>query len=101
MQDWPLEISDKIELSFSLQEYPKLMDDDEKFLLMQGILFALDELESEDYERYGVKVAAFLKEDFDIHKSTIHYWIDDRNDFNNQFQTSTLMRHIWNSQIKK
>jgi hypothetical protein len=102
MQDWPLEVSKHIDLGFCLQEYPKLLDDDEKFLLMEGILYALDQLQGEYFELYSYKTAAFLKADFDIHKSTIFYWTlyDDEIEAEDGFAITPLMREIWDARLK-
>jgi hypothetical protein len=101
MQDWPLEVSDKIDLKFCLQEYSKLVDDDEKFLLMVGILYALDEVQGDQFESSSQKTIELLKNDFDLHKFTIYYWTLYR-DYPNEgdgFTITPLMRNIWNSQV--
>jgi hypothetical protein len=101
MQDWPLEVSNEINLAFCLKEYPKLVDDDEKFLLMEGILYALDEVQGEDFEKYSKKTTELLKIDFDLHKFTIYYWTlyNDGPEEHDGFTITPLMRDIWNSQL--
>lgn len=96
MQDWPLEVSDQINLAFCLQEYPKLVDKDEKSLLMRGILYALDEDGEESFELHSQKVIGFLKADFDIHSYTIYYWTCYSSD-SDGFRITPLMCDIWNS----
>jgi hypothetical protein len=65
MQDWPLEISDEIVIENCLWEYSLLQDDDEKFVLMNGILFALDHVvEGELFKVYCRQISALLKRDF-------------------------------------
>lgn len=98
MQDWPLEISNKIDLPICIQEYSKLVDDDEKFLLMKGLLYALDELQGEKFEVYSKKIIEFLKSDFGIHEFTIYYWTCYGSEYESGFTITTLMREIWNSQ---
>lgn len=102
MQDWPLEVWDEIDLTACLKAYPKLIDDDEKFLLMRGILYALDEVQGDDFEPYSQKTIALLKTDFDVHKFTIYYWTlyGDNPDEGEGFTITPLMRDIWNSQQK-
>lgn len=97
MQDWPLEISEKIDLAYCLQEYPNLVDKDEKFLLMRGILYALNEVQEEYFELYSQKTANFLKRDFDIHSYTIHYWAC-YSCGSDGFRITPLMREICHSQ---
>jgi len=100
MLDWPLEIRHHIDLAFCIQEYLKLVDDDEKFLLMQGILYALDEVQGDDFEPYSKKVSVLLKADFHLHKFTIYYWTLYRDpDMMDEFTITPLMRDIWNSQM--
>lgn len=99
MQDWPLEISEEIDLRFCLQEYSQLVDDDEKFLLMKGILYALDTTVGKDFERFVKKTVKLLKDDFDLHKFTIHYWTLYNTDFEDGFRITPLMRDIWNSHM--
>ncbi len=100
MQDWPLEVSEKIDLSFCLQEYPKLTNDDEKFLLMEGILFALDEVQGEEFEPYSQIAAGFLKTDFDTHEFTIYRWTLYGTNFEDGFTITPLMRDIWDARLK-
>lgn len=99
MQDWPLEISHEINLAFCLREYCKLTDEDEKFLLMRGILYALDDVQGDDFEPYSQRTIELLKTDFDLHKFTIHYWTlyRDYPDESEGFTITPLMRDIWNS----
>ncbi|QKJ29868.1 hypothetical protein HQ865_08900 [Mucilaginibacter mali] len=98
MQDWPLEISDKIDLASCLGLYPRLIDEDEKFLLMQGMLFALDEANENDLKLYSQKITEVLKSDFDIHKSTIYYWTLYGTESEDGFTITPLMQRIWDSQ---
>ena len=98
MQDWPLEVSDKIDLDVAIREYPNLTDDDEKFVLMQGILYALDGLQGEDFDRYSIPITKLLKENFNLHQATIHYWTLYNTDFEDGFRITPLMRNIWDAQ---
>lgn len=99
MQDWPLEISDQIDLAFCLEEYPKLTATDEKFLLMRGILYALDEYKADDIDKYVQKTAGFLRADFDIHKATVYYWTLYGTQIRDGFNITPFMRTVWDSQI--
>ncbi|MBD1366053.1 hypothetical protein IDJ77_19740 [Mucilaginibacter sp. ZT4R22] len=101
MQDWPLEVSDEIDLAFCIQEYPKLVDEDEKFLLMHGMLFALDETQGEPFAQCSYQISEFLKADFDIHKYTIYYWACFKDNIADGFAISPMARNVWEIQYKK
>lgn len=109
MQDWPLEIWNKIDIELCLREYPQLKNDDEKFLLMEGILYVLDEIQGEAFEIYSQKTMDLLKSDFHIHEYTIYYWtLYDKYPNENEtlkedeiFRITPLMRHLWNLYNKR
>lgn len=98
MQDWPLEISDEVILKDCLHEYEKLRDDDEKFVLMKAMLFALGEEENDiEVKLRWVQISKFLNEDFDIHKSTIYYWTHyDNPESEDEFRITPFLRKFWN-----
>ncbi len=102
MQDWPLEISDEINIYECLQEYGGLTNEDEKFLLMKAVLYALEEVKSEEeFEKYGEQVSELLNKDFSIHISTIYYWTLYSDEEFDGFRITPLMRIIWNNNIKR
>jgi|GEM_PF-7043373 len=98
MQDWPLEISGKINIQLCVKEYERLIDSDERFLLMQAILYALDGCtEEQDFEYYSAEVSRLVNMDFDLHKFTIYYWtLYEHPEFDvDEFNITPLMRRIW------
>ena len=104
MQDWPLEISHEIAIADCLREYPLLSDEDEKFLLMHAILYALDDITDEAlFAIYAREVEYLLREEFSLHRNTIYYWTcyamgEDETNEEDGFQITPLMRTIWNDQ---
>jgi len=98
MQDWPLEISNEILLDDCLREYDGLTDDDEKFLLMTAMLYALDEKNEEEAGLYTDRISKFLNRDFDIHKHTIYYWALYSNlEPEDEFRMASFLRGVWNN----
>lgn len=99
MQDWPLEITDEISIRDCLNEYKKLSDDDEKFLLMKAILYTLDEEMNEnelELELYSDEVIELLNRDFAIHEFTVFYWtLYKHPESENGFEITPLMRKVW------
>jgi hypothetical protein len=96
---WPLEISNEIKIDACILEYRLIKDEDEKFLLMEGILYALDELTNEnDFKYYSDQVSNLLKIDFDIHKFTIYYWTLYDDTEIDAFNITPLLREIWDNQ---
>ncbi len=102
MQDWPLEITDEISIRDCLNEYRKLSDDDEKFLLMCAILYALDEESDEvEFEIYRAEATELLNLDFPIHEFTVFYWtLYDNPEFEDGFKITPLMREVWKTNEK-
>jgi len=97
MQDWPLEITDEISIRDCLNEYKKLSDDDEKFLLMKAILYTLDEETTEnELELYSDEVIELLNHDFAIHEFTVFYWtLYDHPESEDGFKITPMMRKVW------
>jgi hypothetical protein len=97
MQDWPLEISNEVQIDDCIQEYERLTDEDEKFLLMKAILYALDEVTAdEDFKYYNNQVSNLLIKDFNLHEFTVYYWTLYENPEFEGFRITPSMRQIWN-----
>ena len=103
MQDWPLEISQEINIDDCILEYKKLINEDEMFLLMKGILYALDgESTDSELEFYWKEVSELLIKDFKVHEYTIYYWCLYEDGLNEDpetegFRITPLMQEIWNT----
>ncbi|GAL86023.1 hypothetical protein MYP_3252 [Sporocytophaga myxococcoides] len=95
MQDWPLEISNEIDINICLKEYGQITDEDEKFVLMEAILYALDEFENKkNFENIADQVRDLLNQDFEIHKYTIYKWTLYESEIE-EFRITPLLRRIW------
>ena len=102
MQDWPLEISHEIDLQRCIDQYPNIQSEDEKFLLMQGILYALGQVNDDVLlNTYAVSVRHILGEDFELHKPTIYYWTlyDNIANHLDEFSITPMAREVWNSKL--
>lgn len=104
MQDWPLEVSGEISLKECLEGYELLNDDDEKFLLMTGILFAWNNDSPEElFLQCSTHITTILQRDFALHMSTIYYWTfydfvteeEEKDPSFEPFRITPLMRTIW------
>lgn len=97
MQDWPLEISHEIDLQYCISEYCNLESDDEKYLLIQGVLYALAEINDDIlFIRYITAVREILEYDFEVHKSTIYYWTLYENAYSiDEFNITPMARELW------
>jgi hypothetical protein len=75
MQDWPYEVVNSMDIEKYITHYNSLIDEDEKFVLMRGIIQANEEQTTEElFIKYWNKIKPILEQDFEIHKYTIHYW---------------------------
>jgi hypothetical protein len=93
-QDWPWEVADPDDIEKYIAHYSTLKDEDKKFVLMEAILQACDELEPNDLEKYWPIVRDLLLSNFSIHESSIFYWSCFENDLDNSFEISSNMRLV-------
>lgn len=96
MQDWSYEISNPNEINNYIELYEITTDDDEKFVLMEVIIQALEDQEREElFLKYCYLIKDLLKKDFDIHEYTVYYWscLNTEN-IEDGFKISGFMREI-------
>ncbi len=75
MQDWAVEVFTPASIEMYLNHYGLSTDDDEKFLLMQLIILAINDQENiQKLEFYWKKALLWLASDFAIHEFTVYYW---------------------------
>ena len=97
MQDWPLEISDENKITETIKEYRLSGDDDEKFVLMEGLLYALDEVtDKSEFAKFSLQIQDLLEDNFLVHEFTIYYWTLYGNDSTDQFAITPMCRDVWN-----
>ena len=75
MQDWAYEVADPKSVTEYINHYVLLNDDDEKFVLMQMVIQAINDQESiAQLKSYWNIIKELLIKDFKTHEYTIYYW---------------------------
>lgn len=103
MHDWPLEVSDYARLSEFCELYRSLpADDDLRFVLMELILFSLEEWlnvmppVAQSREPFEARIEALLRRDFPFHLHTLNYWrLPGEKDEANVFSPTPMVRRVW------
>lgn len=95
-QDWSYEISNPDHIEQYLNLYPTLQDEDERFVLMEIIIQAIEDQKEANFIFYWNKVKLLLEKDFALHEYTIFYWcVFDNEDLEDCFSVSGYMRGLW------
>lgn len=99
MQNWPYEVASATDIDRYIEHYRLAMDEDKKFVLMELIIQATEDQETDaDFLRYWNTISVFLKEDFTVHASTVFYWAGFHGEWQDDAWTITpYMRQLWNS----
>ncbi len=102
MQDWPYEVVIASDIDKYIGHYETLLDDDKKFVLMEGIIQATEDQKTEElFLKYWEKINIILKKDFSIHEFTIHYWsCFDIENIKDCWKLTPLMRQLWSDYAK-
>ena len=97
MQDWEWEIANPKQIEKYIECYKTLVDEDEKFTLMEIIIQALtDQDEDEKLKKYWEEVKEFLKANFGVHEYSIFYWSCFENENVEEcWQITPQMRSLW------
>jgi hypothetical protein len=97
MQDWSYEVANPEDIEKYIDYYKLTSDEDEKFVLMEIIIQAVnDQGHEKDFLKYWDKIKGSLKEDFRIHEYTVFYWCRfDSGHAEEEFVISPRMREIW------
>lgn len=97
MQDWSYEVSNPNDIDSYISHYQETTDDDKKFVLMEMILQAIVDQDTEEQLLfYWGKVSPILTDDFRIHEYTVYYWKKlTEIHFENCKTLSPLLRTIW------
>jgi hypothetical protein len=101
MQDWPIEAVKASDIDIYINQYESCRNDDEKFVLMEAIIQAIEEQPSKDQlEKYWELVKPILIGDLKIHEYTIYYWSRfDATEGTERWKISERMREIWDAMI--
>jgi predicted protein tyrosine phosphatase len=102
-QDWAYEIANSNLIEKYYKLYDSLVNEDEKFVLMQTIIQATNELiESSGKIDSWIMLEQRLIWDFSIHKHTIEYWsCPETTDLNDCWIITSQIRELLNKQISK
>lgn len=103
MQDWPIEVTNPSDIDRYLDHYKTLTDDDKKFVLMEGIIDAMEYQPTEAlFIKKCDKVKSLLEKDFQIHAYTIYYWACfDIENVEEWWKITPTMRKIWQDNHKR
>jgi hypothetical protein len=77
MQDWPLEAINNVcpeDIESYIKHYQAATGDDEKFVLMELLLYALEDLDRQYFVSAWELVKPLIEKDFEIHAYTVWYW---------------------------
>jgi len=98
MQDWSYTAGNPCEIEKYISLYGLTTDEDEKFVLMELIIQATEDQETEElFAKYWNKIKPILEKDFKIHEYTIYYWsCFDNENINECWKITTFVRQIWN-----
>jgi hypothetical protein len=96
MQDWPLEVADSERIPEFLAAYHSgLLGDDEKFVLMELLMYSLEYCEPESaYEEAWSEIKAVLLKEPDLHWPTVVYWSRVDGDPDEHFRPTLAMRDV-------
>lgn len=102
MQDWPYEVVIASDIEKYIDHYETLVDDDKKFVLMEGIIQATEDQTTEElFLKYWERVKLILERDFNIHEFTIYYWACfDIENIEDCWKITPLMRQLWSDNDK-
>ncbi|HAS47169.1 MAG TPA: hypothetical protein DCS93_42190 [Microscillaceae bacterium] len=97
MQDWSYEVADSSQVDAYLLLYKQLTDEDERFVLMEMIIQAIEDQPTQALmDRYCELLRPKLSEDFELHTYTIFYWASfDNDDLEGCWRIAPYMRQVW------
>jgi hypothetical protein len=97
MQDWSYTAGNPNDIEKYISHYALTNDDDKKFVLMEFIIQATEEQETEElFLKYCDVIKSILKTDFKLHEYTIHYWACfDNKHIDDCWIITPFMRQIW------
>ncbi len=98
MQDWDIQLADPHRVEEFCQLYTRLIDEEEKFALMELIIASLEEnlLAEGKNEELIERVKSLLNSDFLLHQETVKYWCEFEEDNPEHYWLVTpTMRMVW------
>jgi hypothetical protein len=102
MQDWPLGVIVSVDIDKYIDHYQNLLDEDKKFILMEGIIQATEEQPTEElFAKYWNIIKPILEKNFHIHEYTIHDWACfDSENLDDCWKIAPLIRQFWTDHKK-
>ena len=97
MEDWSYVVGNALDIKTYINHYQSTVDEDKKFVLMELIIQALEEQETErDFLKYWAIVKPLLTTGFVLHEYTIYYWSCFSNDdLDDCWNITPFMRDVW------
>jgi hypothetical protein len=97
MQDWSYEVANPNDIDKYIFHYVSTKDDDKKFVLMEIIIQATEEQNTEElFQNYCEAIKPILEADFRLHEFTIYYWsCFDNENLEDCWKITPLIRRIW------
>lgn len=102
IQNWSYTQGNPADIEKYISHYNLTNDDDQKFVLMELILQAAEDQNTEDLLlHYWERVQPILATNFELHAYTIHYWacVDYKN-LDKYWKITPLMRQLWATKHK-
>jgi hypothetical protein len=101
MQDWSYTEANASDIEKYISLYRLTNDDDKKFVLMEFIIQATEEQDTEElFLAYCDKIKPILYTDFKLQEYTIYYWACfDIYNIEDCWKITSLMRKIWADNI--
>ena len=97
MQDWSYTEGKSEDIEKYISHYELTKDDDKKFVVMEFIIQATEDQNTEDlFLKYCESIKPILETDFKLHEFTIYYWACfDKENLDDCWKIATLMRQLW------
>jgi hypothetical protein len=97
MQDWSYEIARANDIDRYIAQYNTTTDDDKKFVLMEIIIQATEDQESEElFLNYCDQLNVMLKKEFALHEYTVYYWsVFENEHIEDCWHITPFMRELW------
>lgn len=102
MQDWSYTEGNPDDIEKYISHYYLTTDDDKKFVLMEIIIQATEDQNTEElFIKYCETIKPILEANFKLHEFTIHYWACfDNENIDDCWRIATLMRQLWADKSK-
>ncbi|MDP8051469.1 hypothetical protein QJU23_03390 [Pasteurella atlantica] len=96
MQDWAYEVANPKDIENYFSSYKEETDEDKKFVLMEMMLQALDEIENqEEFDKNWRILKPIINQDFYIHEYTIYYWCFWGYKESDCWEITLYIRELW------